>query len=227
MSDATSAGALIDLCQVSRTYPGPPPVPALHPVSLQIRSGEFVTIAGPSGSGKSTLLNVLGLLDQPSTGTYLLEGHDVGQFSQRIRSRIRGQRIGFVFQTFELLPHRPALDSVTLPLMYQGMIRRQQLEVAMRALERVGVAHKATSVASRLSGGERQRVAIARAICGSPALLLCDEPTGNLDSKNAADVLGLLGDLNASGATVVVITHNPDVAALGTTRLQIVDGHVT
>lgn len=218
----TAPAVLLD--NVSRTFAGAVPVHALRTCSLQIDSGDFVTIEGPSGSGKSTLLNILGLLDRPSTGTYLLDGIDVSKLSENLRSSLRGQRLGFVFQTFELLRHRPAIESVMLAMMYRGVDLESQRRAASSALDRVGLNHRQRSLASQLSGGERQRVAIARAIVNQPSLLLCDEPTGNLDSENAQAVLDLMVELNRSGVTIALITHNPEVAQYGNRRVTIRDG---
>lgn len=218
--------AVIELRGVSRIYPGPPPVPALHPCELTVRRGELVTIVGPSGSGKSTLLNLLGLLDRPTEGSYWLDGLDTSALSEAARSAVRGSRIGFVFQAFQLLAHRSAAENVALGLLYTGTAARHRLDRARAALERVGLTHRADAPPSQLSGGERQRVAIARALVGAPALLLCDEPTGNLDSTTAAAVLDLISGLHDDGHTVVIITHDPAVAARGQRVLTIRDGNV-
>ncbi len=215
---------VVELAGITKTYPGTPAVTALKACNLAIARGDFVTMAGPSGSGKSTLLNILGLLDRPTAGTYRFEDVDMASLSERVRSSVRGQRIGFVFQSFELLRHRPAIDSVKLPLMYRGYSESEQRQHAYAALERVGLSHRWSARASTLSGGEKQRVAIARALAGQPSILLCDEPTGNLDSVNAQYVLNSLSDLNATGVTVALITHNAEVAALGRRRIGIRDG---
>ncbi|MFJ4779859.1 ABC transporter ATP-binding protein [Streptomyces sp. NPDC088762] len=211
---------------VALTYPGPPPVEALKPCELTVMRGEFVTIVGPSGSGKSTFLNVAGLLDSPTSGRYLLDGIDTAGLPDRDRTALRGRRIGFVFQSFHLLPHRSALENVALALLYTSVPRAERLARARAALEQVGLGHRETAVPGRLSGGERQRVAIARALVGRPSLLLCDEPTGNLDSANAASVLALLDELHAAGMTVMVITHDPGVAARGRRTLTVHDGRL-
>ncbi|MEV7612864.1 ABC transporter ATP-binding protein [Streptomyces sp. NPDC089799] len=210
--------------QVGLRYPGPPPVDALKPCDLTVRRGEFITVVGPSGSGKSTFLNVAGLLDSPTAGRYLLDGIDTGTLADRDRTALRGRRIGFVFQSFHLLPHRSALENVTLAMLYTQVPRDRRLDRAREALERVGLGHRADAVPGRLSGGERQRVAIARALVGRPSLLLCDEPTGNLDSVNAASVLALLDELHGAGMTVLVITHDGEVAARGERTVTIRDG---
>ncbi|MFB7370387.1 ABC transporter ATP-binding protein [Streptomyces sp. NPDC056222] len=210
--------------QVSLTYPGPPPVTALRPCELVVEKGEFITIVGPSGSGKSTFLNVAGLLDAPTGGTYLLDGIDTAALRDGDRTALRGRRIGFVFQSFHLLPHRSATENVMLSMVYSAVPRAERRARARASLERVGLGHRVDALPGRLSGGERQRVAIARALAGRPSLLLCDEPTGNLDSDNAESVLGLLGELHTSGMTIVVITHDAEVAARGERTVTIRDG---
>jgi putative ABC transport system ATP-binding protein len=215
---------VIRLDGVELTYPGPPPVRALHPCNLVIRGGEHVSIVGPSGSGKSTLLNVLGLLDRPTGGRYELDGMDAGGLREADRTALRGQAIGFVFQAFHLLPYRTALENVLIALLYHGVPRTRRATIAMEALDRVGLAHRHAALPSRLSGGERQRVALARALAISPRLLLCDEPTGNLDSATAGSVLDLIAGLHAEGMTVLVITHDPAVAARAGRTVTIRDG---
>jgi putative ABC transport system ATP-binding protein len=212
---------------VGLTYAGPPAVRALIGADLKVMSGEYVTITGPSGSGKSTFLNVLGLLDRPTLGDYLLDGIDTGAMSNAQRTRLRGERIGFVFQAYHLLPGRTATENVELALIYQGVSRRERSVLARDVLRRVGLEHRADADASRLSGGERQRVAIARALVGTPSILLCDEPTGNLDSGTADTVLALLRSLHRDGITLVVITHDPGVAGEGQRRLTITDGFLS
>ncbi|MDB1086417.1 ABC transporter ATP-binding protein [Streptomyces sp. ACA25] len=212
---------------IGLTYPGPPPVTALRPCSLTVRPGEFITVVGPSGSGKSTFLHVAGLLDSPTEGRYLLDGIDTGTLNDAERTALRGRRIGFVFQSFHLLPHRSATENVTLAMLYTGVPPRQRRDRAREALIRVGLGHRLDAAPTRLSGGERQRVAIARALVGRPSLLLCDEPTGNLDTATASSVLALLGELHAEGMTVVVITHDPHVAARGERTVTIRDGQLS
>ncbi|MFI7388351.1 ABC transporter ATP-binding protein [Streptomyces sp. NPDC049813] len=216
--------AVIEFRQAGLTYPGPPPVAALQPCDLLVEPGDFVTVVGPSGSGKSTFLNIAGLLDAPTHGTYLLDGHDTGALSDADRTALRGRRIGFVFQAFHLLPHRSALENVALAMVYNGVPRAERAPRARDALLRVGLGHRLDSLPTRLSGGERQRVAIARALAASPSLLLCDEPTGNLDTVNAGAVLGLLDELHADGMTILLITHDPEVAARGARTVAIRDG---
>lgn len=218
---------VIDFRGIGLTYPGPPPVTALARCDLTVERGEFLTVVGPSGSGKSTFLNVVGLLDAPTAGVYRLDGIDTGGLADRDRTALRGRRIGFVFQSFHLLPHRSALENVMLAMVYTAQPRAERKERAAAALESVGLGHRLGAVPGRLSGGERQRVAIARALVGRPSLLLCDEPTGNLDSANAASVLDLLDELHADGMTVVVITHDPGVAARGQRSVTIRDGRLT
>jgi putative ABC transport system ATP-binding protein len=189
-----------------------------------IDKGEYATVVGPSGSGKSTFLNIVGLLDRPTVGSYTLDGVDVGSLDEAGRSAIRGRRIGFVFQAFHLLPYRSALDNVALGQLYSGHPKARRLAAARDALDRVGMSHRAYATPTTLSGGERQRVAIARAMVNEPSLLLCDEPTGNLDSATAATVLELLDDVHAAGYTIMVITHDPNVAARGQRVITIRDG---
>ncbi|WP_326628717.1 MULTISPECIES: ABC transporter ATP-binding protein [unclassified Streptomyces] len=215
---------VIEFRGVGLTYPGPPPVEAFRPCDLAVERGEFVTVVGPSGSGKSTFLNIAGLLDSPTTGTYLLDGIDTGALRDAERTALRGRRIGFVFQSFHLLPHRSALENVSLAMVYNGVPRRERPTRAREALDRVGLGHRIEAVPTRLSGGERQRVAIARALVTRPALLLCDEPTGNLDTANADAVLNMLEELHADGMTILVITHDPAVAARGSRSVTIRDG---
>ncbi|MEU9797542.1 ABC transporter ATP-binding protein [Streptomyces sp. NPDC051000] len=212
---------------IGLTYPGPPPVAALRACDLTVERGEFVAVVGPSGSGKSTFLNIVGLLDAPTGGTYLLDGIDTGTLRDADRTALRGGRIGFVFQSFHLLPQRSALENVTLALVYDGTPRRERRARARHALEQVGLGHRIDSLPTRLSGGERQRVAIARALVTRPSLLLCDEPTGNLDTVNAESVLGLLEKLHATGMTVLVITHDPLVAARAKRTVTIRDGELS
>jgi putative ABC transport system ATP-binding protein len=209
---------------VGLTYAGPPPVEALRPADLTIDKGEYATVVGPSGSGKSTFLNIVGLLDRPTIGSYTLDGVDVGSLDEAGRSAIRGRRIGFVFQAFHLLPYRSALDNVALGQLYSGHPKGRRLAAARDALDRVGMGHRAYATPTTLSGGERQRVAIARAMVNEPSLLLCDEPTGNLDSATAANVLELLDEVHAAGYTIMVITHDPNVAARGQRVITIRDG---
>ncbi|MFB6707266.1 ABC transporter ATP-binding protein [Streptomyces sp. NPDC056333] len=209
------------------TYPGPPPVTALRPCDLRIDRGEFVTIVGPSGSGKSSLLNIAGLLDTPTRGTYFLDGIDTAAADEAQRAALRSERIGFVFQSFHLLPHRSAQDNVELAMLYRSTPRRARSRRAAAVLTRVGLGHRAHALPTQLSGGERQRVAIARALVAEPSLLLCDEPTGNLDTETAAAILDLLDRLHEDGMTIAVITHDAQVAARGQRTITIRDGVLT
>lgn len=219
--------AVVDLRGVTRVFPTEPPVHALRGIDLVVQPGDHVAIVGASGSGKSTLLNVLGLLDRPTDGTYLLDGIDTALLSDRQRAGVRGRRIGFVFQSFHLLSHRSVEENVMLAELYRGESRSGRFDRAVDALERVGLSHRIGFLPTRLSGGERQRVAIARAIVGQPSLLLCDEPTGNLDSENTLSVLALFDQLREQGLTIVVITHDTDVAAHAQRHLRMIDGHIS
>lgn len=215
---------VVRLTELRRSFPGPPEVQAVRGVDLRIERGEYVSIVGPSGSGKSTLLHLLGLLDQPTGGEYLLDGEDVSTLSERRRSTVRGSRIGFVFQAFHLLPSRTVLDNVMLSMLYQAVPRRERRQRAEEALGRVGLDHRREFTPRTLSGGERQRVAIARALAAEPSLLLADEPTGNLDRVNAAGVLDLFDALHAEGLTLAVITHDDQVSRRAERRVRMTDG---
>ena len=225
--DGRPGPPVIELRGVARSYPGPPPVQALRPADLEIESGDYVAVTGPSGSGKSTLLHLLGLLDAPTGGTYLLDGMDTGALPDKARSALRGRRIGFVFQSFHLLPYRTAAENVVLAQLYNRTPRAQRYAAAVTALDRVGLGHRVDALPTTLSGGERQRVAIARALVNRPSLLLCDEPTGNLDSRNASTVLELLDALHTDGFTIVVITHDAQVAARAGRAISIKDGSLS
>jgi len=218
---------VIELRGLARTYPGAPPVHALRPADLVIEAGDYAAVTGPSGSGKSTLLHLLGLLDAPTAGSYLLDGLDTSALSDRDRSALRGRRIGIVFQAFHLLPHRTALENVLLAELYNQTPRSARLEAAAGALGEVGLGHRLDALPTTLSGGESQRVAIARALVNRPSLVLCDEPTGNLDSRNAAALMELLDQLNADGLTIVVITHDAGVAAHAGRTVAISDGSLS
>ncbi|HEX7951217.1 MAG TPA: ABC transporter ATP-binding protein [Candidatus Limnocylindrales bacterium] len=221
------ADAIISLDQVSRVYAmGHVQVPALVDVSLQVNPGEFVAIIGPSGSGKTTMMNILGCLDRPTHGQYLLAGTPVAELDDDGLARLRSLTIGFVFQSYNLLPRTTALDNVATPLLYQGVPRRERAERAKAALERLGLGDRLHHEPTELSGGQQQRVAVARALVSEPALILADEPTGNLDSHSGAEVLAVLNELNAAGRTIVLITHDPDVAAAASRQVHLRDGRV-
>ena len=216
---------VLRLDAVSKRYgSGDAAVLALDNVSLRIAQGDFVAVVGPSGSGKSTLMNILGCLDVPSTGAYLFGGQDVSRMSERELAQVRNRRIGFVFQQFQLLSSMPAWRNVELPLLYRTAHDRKGL--AMEALEQVGLSNRVHHRPNQLSGGQQQRVAIARALVTNPDLILADEPTGNLDSVSSRDVLGLLKEVNAAGRTIVMITHEADVAAVAHHVLEMSDGHI-
>ncbi|WP_433519434.1 ABC transporter ATP-binding protein [Nonomuraea sp. CA-143628] len=215
---------VIELSGVCRDFPADPPVRALAEVNLRVDPGDYLAIVGPSGSGKSTLLNVLGLLDRPTSGSYRLDGVETTMLRDGARTRLRGTRIGFVFQSFHLLPHRSVVENVMLAEVYGPHPRSGRRTRAVQALEQVSLGHRIGFAPDRLSGGERQRVAIARALMAKPALLLCDEPTGNLDSRNTGAILDLFDGLRADGLTILVITHEDEVSARAERRVHITDG---
>jgi len=227
MTGGPAADPVIRLSSVAYTYRGPPPVTALKPTSLVIHRGEHVAITGPSGSGKSTLLNLLGLLDKPTQGSIEIDGVDVGAAPERQRAAVRAHRIGFVFQSFHLLPYRTSIENVMLAQVYADEPRRRRHAAAMAALAQVGLERRAHSLPTALSGGERQRVAIARALVNRPSLLMCDEPTGNLDTATTLELTDLLETLHRAGATLLVITHNPAVASRAQRQIAIRDGELT
>ena len=218
---------MIAIRDVWRTYPmGPSRVDALGGVTFSVAAGDFVAICGPSGSGKSTLMNILGCLDRPTAGRYVLEGIEVETLDDDSLAGLRNRRIGFVFQTFNLLPRMSALRNVELPMIYSGLSREGRRRRALDALAAVGLTGRTEHRPSELSGGEQQRVAIARALVNRPAILLADEPTGNLDSKAGEEILGIFRDLVAGGATIVMVTHNPRIAEQARRVIQLVDGQI-
>jgi putative ABC transport system ATP-binding protein len=218
--------AVLELTGVTKRYPGAPPVEALRDVSMAIEPGELVGILGPSGSGKSTLLHVAGTLDAPTSGSVRVDGTEVGDLSDAELSALRARRIGFLFQSFHLLPSMTAEENVAAGLLYGGVPATERRERAAEALDRVGLAHRAHHRPSQLSGGEQQRVAIARAVVHEPAFILADEPTGNLDSHTGAEILGLLRALHAGGTTLAVITHDLAVAESLARRVELRDGEI-
>jgi putative ABC transport system ATP-binding protein len=219
--------ALIETQDLWKTYTmGDEEIHALRGVSIQIEKGEYVAIMGPSGSGKSTLMNLIGCLDTPSKGTYLLNSKEVSTMNDNELARIRNEEIGFVFQTFNLLPRATALHNVELPLVYAGVSSKERLERARQALDKVELSQRMTHKPNELSGGQRQRVAIARALVNNPSILLADEPTGNLDSKTGVEIMALFERLHAAGNTIVLVTHEADVAAHAKRQILIRDGRV-
>jgi putative ABC transport system ATP-binding protein len=222
-----TAEPIIRLDRINRTYAmGKLAVHALNDVSLQVRPGEFVAIFGPSGSGKSTMMNILGCLDRPTAGQYLLAGTPVARLDDDALARLRSRTIGFVFQSYNLLPRTTALENVATPLLYQNVSRRERAVRAVAALERLGLGDRLDHEPSELSGGQQQRVAIARAIVTDPAMLLADEPTGNLDSASGREVMGLLHELNEAGRTIVLITHDAEVAGAANRQIHLLDGRI-
>ena len=219
--------ALIELDHIAKTYDlGLSQVPALRDINVSINAGEFVAIIGQSGSGKSTLMNIIGCLDTPSSGQFLLDGIDVRTLDESHIARVRNRRIGFVFQSFNLIPRTPAIVNVEMPLAYAGVRRRERRQLANAALAAVGLVDRADHLPTELSGGQQQRVALARALVTSPALILADEPTGNLDSGSTAEVMELFTRLNREGRTLVLITHEADVAAGASRIVRLRDGLV-
>ena len=220
------AAAVLELRQVTKSYPGSPPIEVLKGIDLTIEEGELVAVVGPSGSGKSTLLNMMGALDRPSTGEVLIDQTTVNGLDDRALSGVRGLRLGFVFQQFHLLAGLSATENVATGLLYHGASARERKAHAREALERVGLGHRLDQKPGKLSGGERQRVAIARALLGDPAIVLADEPTGNLDSQTTAEIVQLFLDLNRQGSTIVMITHDSDLARSMPRVVEILDGEI-
>lgn len=220
--DAATVIDVADVTKVHRT--GDVTVEALRGVSFRVEAGEFVAIMGPSGSGKTTLLGILGCLDRPTTGSYRLVGQEMSELSETRRAHVRGERIGFVFQAYNLIPRSTAFKNVELPLVYAGVRAHERRDRALEALAAVGLAERAEHVPSRLSGGEQQRVAIARALVVRPSVVLADEPTGNLDSGSAGEVLAILDRVNREGATIVMVTHSRKVAEHASRIIRVADG---
>jgi putative ABC transport system ATP-binding protein len=222
---ATATAVAVSLRDVVKTYVlGRTQVPALRGISLDIEENEYLAIMGPSGSGKSTLMNIIGCLDVPTSGTYSLAGEMVAELSESRLAEIRNRRIGFVFQTFNLLPRSNILKNVELPLIYGGMPRRRRRALAVEAIERVGLADRMMHKPAELSGGQRQRVAIARALVFNPSIVLADEPTGNLDSKTGDEIMSILDDLHAAGQTIILVTHEDYIAAHARRTIRLKDG---
>jgi putative ABC transport system ATP-binding protein len=227
-SDETATGALIRLAGVTKVYgQGAAQVHALAGVDLDIHRGEFVAIMGPSGSGKSTAMNIIGCLDTPTAGRYDFDGVSVGDLHRNQRAMLRRHFLGFVFQGFNLLPRTTALENVELPLIYRGMPASERRIWALKALDQVGLKDRASHTSAELSGGQQQRVAIARAIVTDPAVLLADEPTGNLDTKTSREIMDLLTGLNKNGITIIMVTHESDIAAYAERVVRFVDGRIS
>lgn len=227
-SHAGTADPVIRVRRLEKNYRmGAETIHALNGVDCEIGANEYVAVMGPSGSGKSTLMNIIGCLDRPSNGEYWLSGENVSKFGDRALARVRNRRIGFVFQTFNLLPRANALQNVEVPLMYGGVARRQRRARAREALHRVGLADRVKHKPNELSGGQRQRVAVARALVNEPDILLADEPTGNLDSRTGEDIMDLFGALHDAGQTIILVTHEADVAKRARRHVHLRDGVVT
>lgn len=219
--------ALVDVQDICKVYnPGENEVRALDHVSVQIHEKEFVAIIGQSGSGKSTLMNMLGCLDVPTSGTYMLHGKDVSNMSDDELSDIRNQEIGFIFQGFNLIQNLTALENVELPLIYRGVSKKERMELSKEALKKVGLENRMDHKPAEMSGGQQQRVAIARAIAQAPPIILADEPTGNLDSASSKEIMGILRELHEDGRTVIIITHDNEIAAQAKRVIKIMDGRI-
>ena len=222
------ADNIVTITGVKKLYRmGSETVAALNGVDLRIDAGEFVALMGPSGSGKSTLMNILGCLDRPTVGSYKLLGQEVSGLSDDDLARIRNKTIGFVFQNFNLLPRLTSLENVALPAVYAGLGTKERLKLAMDALKKVSLADRAEHLPTELSGGQRQRVAIARAIAMKPAILMADEPTGNLDTKSTLEIMQIFRDLHAAGSTIILVTHEPDIAQAADRQILVKDGKIT
>lgn len=218
---------VLDLHDICKSYlQGKEPVPVLHDITLQVDEGEYLAIMGPSGSGKSTLMNIIGLLDKQTSGSYFFDGQDMAQCSDNQLSGIRNQKIGFVFQNFNLLPRQSVLENVALPLLYAGVRKKDRLVRAKEMLTRVGLEDRVNFKPTQLSGGQKQRVAIARAIVNEPSVILADEPTGALDTKTSAEIMELFKSLNHEGKTIIIVTHDMNIAEQCDRVIEISDGHV-
>ncbi|MBP8791370.1 MAG: ABC transporter ATP-binding protein [Breznakibacter sp.] len=218
---------VIEIKKITKFYQvGTQVVKALQGVDIAISKGEYVAIMGPSGSGKSTLMNIIGALDTPTGGQYVLNGTDVSRMSDDNLAEIRNKEIGFVFQTFNLLPRYTALENVMLPLIYSGVPKTRRIELAQEALLNVSLSDRVTHKPNELSGGQRQRVAVARALINKPSIILADEPTGNLDSKTSADIMRLFGEIHAKGNTIILVTHEEDIARYAHRIVRLRDGHI-
>jgi len=218
---------MIELCDVSRIFTvGGQEVRAMDHVSLNIMPGEYLSIMGPSGSGKSTLLNIIGLLDTPNSGTYLLEGHDVTSLGDQQLAEVRSRKIGFIFQFFHLIPRLTAIQNIEMPLLLAGVPKKQRNITSFRLIEEFGLSGRGHHRPDELSGGQRQRVAIARAVINQPAVLLADEPTGNLDRSSGAEIIDLMEQLNRNGQTLVVVTHDPEIGERAKRCIRVVDGRI-
>lgn len=220
-------GTIISLDKIVKNYYiGSITVEALRSVDVEIKENEYVAIMGPSGSGKSTLMNLVGCLDTPTSGTYVLNGTDVSQMDDNRLAEIRNREIGFIFQTFNLLPRYTALENVTLPLIYAGTGKGERVEKAKKTLDEVGLADRMDHRPNELSGGQRQRVAVARALVNNPSIILADEPTGNLDSKTSIDIMKLFGDIHSKGNTIILVTHEESIARYAHRIIRLLDGEV-